>query len=162
MALDRIKQLLKLMKQHELSELELKEKDFEIRLVKSAPAGAPGPATVVVSGGPAGHHPPAPPSAEAEAAAAGATAAEAVPEGLAELTSPIVGTFYRAPSPDDEPFVEEGSRVEPDTTVCIIEAMKVMNEVKAETTGIVRRVLVENGQPVEFGQPIFLIEPPAE
>ncbi len=161
MALDRIKQLLELMKQHELAELELKEKDFNVRLVKSAPAGYAGPATVVLSGGSVAHHPPAVP-VEGRVAGPGAAAAEAVPEGLVELTSPIVGTLYHAPSPDAEHFVEEGSRVEPDSTVCIIEAMKVMNEVKAEMTGIVRKVLVENGQPVEFGQPIFLIEPQAE
>jgi acetyl-CoA carboxylase biotin carboxyl carrier protein len=156
MALDRIKDLLELMKRHELTELELKEKGFSIRLVKSSPAGTSGPATVVVSGGHPGTAPPLAANTEAEP---GKAAAGAVPEGLQEITSPIVGTFYRAPAPDADPFVEEGSRVDPDTTICIIEAMKVMNEVKAEITGTISRVLVENGQPVEFGQPIFLIEP---
>jgi acetyl-CoA carboxylase biotin carboxyl carrier protein len=92
----------------------------------------------------------------------GRQAAEPVPEGLREITSPIVGTFYRAAAPDAEPFADVGTRVEPDTTICIIEAMKVMNEVKAETTGVIRKVLVENGQPVEYGQPMFLVEPAAE
>jgi acetyl-CoA carboxylase biotin carboxyl carrier protein len=73
--------------------------------------------------------------------------------------SPIVGTFYAAPAPDAAPFVRPGEKVSPETVVCIVEAMKVMNEVKAEISGVVRRVLVESGTPVEFGQPLFEIEP---
>ena len=76
-------------------------------------------------------------------------------EDLHLITSPIVGTFYRAPSPTAEPFVRPGSRVEPDTIVCIIEAMKLMNEIQAETSGVVEKIYVENGQPVEYGQPLF-------
>ncbi len=161
MALDRIKDLLELMKANDLTELELKEKGFSIRLVKGTPGAAAGPATVVVSGGAPATHAPVPPPAEA-AKSAGGGAAGAADEGLREITSPIVGTFYRAPSPDADPFVEVGTRVEPDTTICIIEAMKVMNEVKAEIAGVVQKVLLENGQPVEFGQPILLIEPLGE
>jgi acetyl-CoA carboxylase biotin carboxyl carrier protein len=71
------------------------------------------------------------------------------------ITSPIVGTFYRASSPNDEPFVKVGSQVEPDSVVCIIEAMKLMNEIQAETTGTIAKIYVENGQPVEYGQPLF-------
>ncbi|HYO91535.1 MAG TPA: acetyl-CoA carboxylase biotin carboxyl carrier protein, partial [Pyrinomonadaceae bacterium] len=74
------------------------------------------------------------------------------------INSPIVGTFYRTPSPTAEPFVRIGSHVEPDTTVCIIEAMKLMNEIQAETTGEVVKIYVENGQPVEYGQPLFGIK----
>ncbi|MHC4915990.1 MAG: acetyl-CoA carboxylase biotin carboxyl carrier protein [Planctomycetota bacterium] len=158
MALDRIKDLLELMQANDLTELELKEKGFSVRLVKGTPAAPAGPATVVVSGGSHGTHAPVPSPAEPKPAG-GAEAQEAGAEGLREITSPIVGTFYRAASPDAEPFVEVGSRVDPDTTICIIEAMKVMNEVKAETSGVVQKVLLENGQPVEFGQPIVLIEP---
>jgi len=80
-------------------------------------------------------------------------------ENLVELTSPMVGTFYRAPAPDAPPFVEEGDEVNEDDVVCIIEAMKIMNEIKAERKGRIKKILVENGAPVEFGQPLFLIEP---
>jgi len=77
----------------------------------------------------------------------------------AEIKSPMIGTFYRAPSPDAAPYVEVGTSVEPDTVVCLIEAMKVMNEIKAEAKGVITQVLVENGKPVEFGQPLFKIRP---
>jgi len=77
---------------------------------------------------------------------------------LVEVASPLVGTFYRAPSPDSPPFVEEGTAVKPDDTLCIVEAMKVMNEIKAEHAGVVRRILVKNGTPVEYGQVLFVIE----
>ena len=76
-------------------------------------------------------------------------------EGLFKITSPIVGTFYRSPGPDKEPYVKEGSVVSPETVVCIVEAMKLMNEIEAETSGEVVKVYVENGQPVEYGQPLF-------
>ncbi|MGI8787016.1 MAG: acetyl-CoA carboxylase biotin carboxyl carrier protein [Pyrinomonadaceae bacterium] len=76
-------------------------------------------------------------------------------EGLHQITSPIVGTFYRSPSPDKEPYVKEGSNVSPDTIVCIVEAMKLMNEIEAEVSGEIVKVYVESGQPVEFGQPLF-------
>jgi biotin carboxyl carrier protein len=89
---------------------------------------------------------------------AGAEAAASTDEGLHIITSPIVGTFYRSPSPTAEPFVRIGSHVEPDTIVCIIEAMKLMNEIQAETAGEVVKIYVENGQPVEYGQPLFGIK----
>jgi acetyl-CoA carboxylase biotin carboxyl carrier protein len=92
------------------------------------------------------------------AAAAEAARAEEKAEELHVIPSPIVGTFYRAPTPTAEPFVKQGSRVEPDTIVCIIEAMKLMNEIQAETTGVVEEIYVENGQPVEYGQPLFGIK----
>lgn len=95
------------------------------------------------------------PSAPAPAAAAGERSDEAT-EGEV-FTSPMVGTFYRAPAPEAEPFVEVGERVTADTTLCVIEAMKVMNEIKAETEGQIAAILVENGEPVEFGQPLFRI-----
>ena len=81
--------------------------------------------------------------------------------GLVRVASPMVGTFYRSPSPDAGPFVEVGSTVTPGQTLCIIEAMKLMNEITAESSGSIRRILVENGQPVEFGQALFLIDPSA-
>jgi acetyl-CoA carboxylase biotin carboxyl carrier protein len=78
--------------------------------------------------------------------------------GLHKITSPIVGTFYRSPGPDKESYVSEGSKVSPETTVCIVEAMKLMNEIQAEVSGEVVKIYVENGQPVEFGQPLFGIK----
>ena len=105
--------------------------------VQSAPAAAPVSAA---------------PKAEAEAPAADPDA------GLFKITSPIVGTFYRSPGPDKDAYVKEGSKVTPESVVCIVEAMKLMNEIQAETTGEVVRVYVENGQPVEYGQPLFGIK----
>jgi acetyl-CoA carboxylase biotin carboxyl carrier protein len=92
-------------------------------------------------------------------AAGGAAAAEAAPTRLIEVKSPMVGTFYRAPEPGAEPYVKVGSRVGNGQTLCIIEAMKIMNELEAEVTGTVREVLVEDAQPVEFGQVLFRVEP---
>ena len=100
---------------------------------------------------------PAPAAAPAAAPAPAAPAASA-DDGLTPIPSPLVGTFYRAGSPDADPFVAVGSRVNKDTVVCIIEAMKVMNEIKAETSGVVKKILVENATVVQFGQPMFLIE----
>lgn len=79
-------------------------------------------------------------------------------ELLHTVTSPLVGTFYRAPAPDAPPFVEVGSKVEKGQVLCIVEAMKIMNEIESDVSGIVRKILVENGQPVEYGEPLFLIE----
>jgi acetyl-CoA carboxylase biotin carboxyl carrier protein len=90
------------------------------------------------------------PSAEAPAAPAADPDAD-----LFKITSPIVGTFYRSPGPDKDPYVKEGSQVTPESVVCIVEAMKLMNEIQAETSGEVVKVYVENGQPVEYGQPLF-------
>ena len=93
-------------------------------------------------------------SAGGDAAAAGGH-----PPGTVPFPSPMVGTFYRSPSPDSEPFASAGTQFDEETTLCIIEAMKVMNEVKAESKGEIVEVLVENGEPVEFGQPLFLVKP---
>ncbi|MHC4504313.1 MAG: acetyl-CoA carboxylase biotin carboxyl carrier protein, partial [Planctomycetota bacterium] len=125
-------------------ELELEDKDFKVRLKKE------------------GASPPPAPAAGAQALA-GATAGEApvpaaeTPAGGFTIVSPIVGTFYRAPTPDGEPFVEIGDPVEPETVICIVEAMKVMNEVKAEVRGSLEKAFVENGSAVEYGQPLFLV-----
>ncbi len=140
--LERIRELLKLMEAHGLIELEVESEGTKVRLVKSHP--------VAPSHGLHGESHPAP---------AAGTPEGAVEEGEDEYTivSPIVGTFYTAPSPDAEPFVEPGDPVDADAVVCIVEAMKVMNEVKAEVPGTIRRVLVESGKPVEYGQPLFLV-----
>lgn len=97
------------------------------------------------------------PATEAKTESASAQAS-APADDLYQITSPIVGTFYRSPSPDKEAYVKEGSKVSPETTVCIVEAMKLMNEIQAEVTGEVVKIYVENGQPVEFGQPLFGIK----
>ena len=101
----------------------------------------------------------APMSAPAAASAAPAAAGpEARPANVTEFKSPLVGTFYRSAKPDSDPFVNVGDEIGPEKVICIIEAMKVMNEIKAEMSGVVREVLVKNGQAVEFGEPMFLIE----
>src|SRR5690606_4449706 len=102
--------------------------------------------------GMAAPHPGAGGGASQEAGAVGAAS------NLHPITSPLVGTFYRSPSPDSDPYVEPGSRVGPDSLVCIIEAMKVMNEIRAEVTGEIVELLVENGEPVEYGQPLFMVK----
>jgi acetyl-CoA carboxylase biotin carboxyl carrier protein len=105
-----------------------------------------------------GYGPAAPPAPAAQGAPV-ETSAPAAPEPAGEVfKSPMVGTFYRASSPDSDPFVKVGDRVTPDRTLCIIEAMKVMNEIKAETDGEVAEILAQNGQPVEFGQPLFVLK----
>ena len=148
--LDRVKELLKLMEAHGLAEIEFEEKDSKIRLKKQATVPE-GPVALVAGAGPA-------PPVGAGAPGAAAQAAEAAAGANTHtITSPIVGTFYRSPSPDAEPFVEAGDPVDPDAVVCIVEAMKVMNEVKAEVQGTVEKALVESGTAVEYGQPLFRV-----
>ena len=136
-----------------ISELEITEGEEKVKIVKGGPAGvasaAPLAAVHGVSGATetrAGGSPSAPPEAPAEATQEGHV-----------LKSPMVGTFYRAPSPDAAPFVEVGQTVKEGQTICIVEAMKLMNEIEADASGVVKSILVENGQPVEYGQPLFLI-----
>lgn len=146
-----IKRVIELMKENELSEFELAEEGFRITIRRKVG----GDAQVVVT------QPAAPTvmAAPAPAAAAPAAAAPAPPSNLVEIKSPMVGTFYRSASPEAEAFVAIGKDIEDETVVCIVEAMKVMNEIKAEVKGVIRKVLVENATPVEFGQPLFLVEP---
>jgi acetyl-CoA carboxylase biotin carboxyl carrier protein len=121
-----------------------------------APAAAPVPAANV----PAAPHPAAAAGPAVEAEAPTAEEPEAAPdEGLVEITSPMVGTFYRAPAPDAPPYVEVGDRVEQGQTLCILEAMKLMNELEAEIAGTIREIAVSNADPVEFGQVLFRIDP---
>ena len=149
-----LKGLVRLMKGGDVSELEVDDSDngLRIRLKRGVSGGESAP-TVQLLGGAA---PVAPAVAPEVAAAAPAEGAAAEPEGKV-ITSPMVGTFYRTPSPDADPFIRVGDRVEEDTIVCILEAMKVMNEIPAEAVGEIAEVLVENGEPVEFGQPLFLL-----
>jgi len=146
-----IKAIIDLMKKNSISEFELERQEFKIKLKRGGNAAlypdepqiqayAPGPMMPTAS----------------------ATAAPALPAASStdqEIKSPMIGTFYRAPSPEAANYVEVGAEVNPDTVVCIIEAMKVMNEIKAEVKGVITQVVVENAKPVEFGQPLFKVRP---
>ena len=152
MDLKDIKAIIDLMKKNSISEFELEKQDFKIKLKRGGAQivqyEEPGPALSVPAAGvvtalPAATHAPAPASGS----------------GDTEIKSPMIGTFYRAPSPESANYVEVGSEVNTDTVVCIIEAMKVMNEIKAEVRGVITDILIDNAKPVEFGQPIFKIRP---
>ena len=154
MKLDEIKSIVKLMSDNDLTEFNIKSEDMHlcIRRGNSNPAQT-APASVIAA--PQVITAPAPvPAVPAPAPAP--TPAEPDQEKL--ITSPIVGTFYRSNTPGADAFVKVGSKIEADQTVCIIEAMKVMNEIKAEKSGVIKEILVENGDPVEFGQPLFVLE----
>ena len=132
-----------------LTEIEIEEDGRRMRLQKASPF-APPPRLVQV---------PAVTSGQAASVSAAAADEDALPEGTITIDSPMVGTFYRSPAPGEDPFIKEGDAVEKGQTVCIVEAMKLMNEVGAKTSCVIEKVLVENGQPVEFGQPLFIVRP---
>jgi acetyl-CoA carboxylase biotin carboxyl carrier protein len=150
-----IKAIIDLMKKNSVSEFELEKQDFKIRLKRGITGGA---VAAPNEDNPAVVYAPQPAPGVAAAAALAVTAAAEASNDI-EVKSPMIGTFYRAPSPESGSYVEIGSEVNPDTVVCIIEAMKVMNEIKAEVKGVVTQVLVENAKPVEFGQPLFKVRP---
>jgi len=153
--MERLRQLVAMMNDNDLSEIEIEENDTRIRVSKSQPVqyvppgygtneldmGEPPPA-LQEGQGPEEEQKPAPHD-----------------ENLVEVTSPMVGTFYRSNSPGADPYVSVGSHVESDSVVCIVEAMKVMNEIKAGVEGEIKEILVEDAEPVEFGQTLFLVEP---
>jgi acetyl-CoA carboxylase biotin carboxyl carrier protein len=149
-----IKAIIDLMKKNSLSEFELEKQDFKIKL-KRGPNGFV-PSTTEESSGITYA---LPASTAAAAILPGPGSPTNVSNGHQEIKSPMIGTFYRAPSPESDEYVEIGSEVNPDTVVCLIEAMKVMNEIKAEVRGVVTQILVDNAKPVEFGQPLFKIKP---
>ena len=157
MDLKDIKAIIDLMKKNSISEFEMEKQDFKIKLKRTSEGAADDaqpthlPAPVPIPGSPAAAVHPALPATQPGQVPAASTDAE--------IKSPMVGTIYRAPSPEAANYVEVGTEVNPDTVVCIIEAMKVMNEIKAETRGVITSVLVENAKPVEFGQPLFKIRP---
>jgi len=150
-----IKAIIDLMKKNSITEFELERQDSKIRLKRGLNGGSTvqqdDPAAVVVM--------PALPAIPAPAAPAPVAVPPAATTGEVDIKSPMIGTFYRAPSPEAGAYVEVGTEVGPETVVCIIEAMKVMNEIKAEVKGVVTQVLVENAKPVEFGQPLFKVRP---
>ncbi|HET6324143.1 MAG TPA: acetyl-CoA carboxylase biotin carboxyl carrier protein [Planctomycetaceae bacterium] len=147
---DKLVQLVKLMETHDLTEVSLRRGDQKWTLRRGSDPGANAPR---VSDAPQSI--PGPPPA----AVAPAQAASAPPDGTITINSPTVGTFYGAPTPDDSPFVSVGARVSPETVVCIVEAMKVFNQIPAEVSGTIVEVLVQNGDSVEFGQPLFRVRP---
>ena len=156
--MEELRELIGLLRENGLAELELENEGFRVRLRResepashaAAPPPAPAPAPAASA--------PAPPTAPAHPGThlgTQATTAASQDQDLHIIPSPIVGTFYRSPSPTADPFVKIGSNVGPESVVCIIEAMKLMNEIQAEATGEVVKIYVENGQPVEYGQPLF-------
>jgi acetyl-CoA carboxylase biotin carboxyl carrier protein len=158
--MDELRELTELFTAHGLTDFEFENADIRIRLSRNpAAVPAPGPTPQAALHSAASQGAPQPVAQGAAESAATKPAPPAAPEAPEEelhiVTSPIVGTFYRAPSPNDDPFVKVGSQVENDSVVCIIEAMKLMNEIQAETAGTVAKIYVENGQPVEYGQPLF-------
>jgi len=151
-----IKAIIDLMRKNAISEFELERQEFKIRL-KRATNGGQNPAFDDIGG-----------SVQPQIASLASTAASlAAPPpraadpspGTLEIKSPMIGTLYRSPSPESGPYVDVGSEVGPDTVVCIIEAMKVMNEIKAEVRGVITQIIAENAKPVEFGQPLFKVRP---
>ena len=170
MQVDEIRRLVKLVEESNIDELEVRRWWTVVRILKRATNHKGEAPQVVVTAAPAAAATPPPPAPEAAplpAPAAPPAAAPAAPakteagadEGLVAIRSPMVGTFYRAPNPTAPPYVDIGARVEVGKVVCIVEAMKLMNEIESELAGTVERILVQNGQPVEFNQPLFLIRP---
>jgi len=145
-----IKSIIDLMKKHDLSVFEIEKEGFRLKLERGASASQASVSAPAVVTGTAKAY-----GAGAEPPPAVANAIESLP--MKEIVSPMVGTFYRAASPDAPAFVEVGKPVTEDTVVCIIEAMKVMNEIKAETSGVIAEVLADNGKPVQFGQALFKV-----
>ena len=151
MDLRKLKTLIDLVSESNVSELEITEAEGKVRIVKSAPVApvamvAPAPAVTLAA-----------PAAPAAAPVASAPAAEPEIKGHI-VKSPMVGTFYRAPSPGAKPFVEVGQSVKEGDPICIVEAMKILNEIEADKSGVITQILAENGQAVEYGQPLFVIE----
>ncbi|MGV3655026.1 MAG: acetyl-CoA carboxylase biotin carboxyl carrier protein [Noviherbaspirillum sp.] len=150
MDLRKLKTLIDLVAESDIAELEVTEGESKVRIVKSSPA--PQNQLVMMPT----HSAPAAPAVPAAAPIAVAPAEPQQPEGHV-IKSPMVGTFYRAAAPGSPPFVEVGNSVKSGDTLCIIEAMKLLNEIDADVSGVIKQILVENGQPVEFGQPLFIV-----
>jgi acetyl-CoA carboxylase biotin carboxyl carrier protein len=148
MDLRKLKKLIDLVQESGIAELEITEGEEKVKIVKGG--------VVSVSAAPVMAMPATAPAAAPAAASAPAEAPDASQEGHV-VKAPMVGTFYRSPSPDAKVFVEVGQAVKEGDTICIIEAMKLMNEIEADASGVVKAILVENGQPVEYGQPLFIL-----
>ena len=146
---EEIKELIQIVEDSQINELEITEGDNKVRISKG---GVAQPAAIAI--------PPQPQPLQAPAVEASQDTAEKenLASNLKQIVSPMVGTFYRAPAPDADPFVDIGHTVSVGQTVCIVEAMKLMNEIGSDYNGVVKQILIENAQPVEYGQPLFLIE----
>ena len=151
-----IKSIVELTNKNSISEFEMEKEDFKIKLRR----GAEGYTATTSEGGPYLLTPPLQPLPQ-QVAAAPPAAENPAPQTANDnvISSPMIGTFYSAPSPDAATYVEVGTEVDPETVVCIIEAMKVMNEIKAETKGVITEIVAPNAKPVEFGQPLFKVRP---
>ena len=154
MDLKDIKAMIDLMKKNAISEFELEKPDFKIKLKRATHGGS---APLAFEDVQLSNYSPAPAAGTVSTSQLPTPGSPVTPE--AEIKSPMIGTFYRAPSPESGNYVEIGTEVNPDTVVCLIEAMKVMNEIKAEVRGVVTQLVAENSKPVEFGQPLFKIRP---
>ena len=153
MRIDQIKEIAEVMREYDLSEFELESEELSLSLRRPTAEGAPqAPAPAP----PVQQAPPQAPATQQPTGEQEASKQEGTP--VETIDSPIVGTFYRAPSPDADPFVKAGDEIQEDTVVCVVEAMKVMNEIKAEKKGRVKRVLLEDATPVEYGQPLIELE----
>ncbi len=143
MEIKELKELIEFMKENEILELEIEEKGKKVKLSR-------GKIQKMISSSPQEEAEPVKPSAQKK---------QPANDNLIEIKAPMVGTFYRTPAPDADPYVKEGDRLQPGDVVCIIEAMKLMNEIKSEVKGEIVEILAENGEPVEYGQTLFLINP---
>ncbi|MFG0305279.1 MAG: acetyl-CoA carboxylase biotin carboxyl carrier protein [Phycisphaerales bacterium JB040] len=148
----KLKELVRLMVENDLSELDLRDTEETVTIKRGGQA-----APVIHHAAPSVHHAPAPAGAPAETG--NGTGPDGGEDGLLRIESPMVGTFYSKPNPDSEAFASVGSSVGPDSVVCLVEAMKVFNEIKAECSGTIEKVLVSDGDAVEFGQPLYLVRP---
>ena len=145
MELDEIKQLIELLKETDITEIQIEREGAKLKIKREKYLSS----FEAISS-----------AKKSEVAAPKETKAEAAEESkLVTITSPIVGIFHRSPSPESQPFVEIGTTVKKGQVLCIVEAMKLMNEIESDTEGVISKILVENGQPVEYGEPLFLIEP---
>ena len=151
MDIRKVKKLIELLEESGIAEIEIHEGEESVRISRHSTTAQP----MAYMHAPAAAAPAPAPAAAAPAASA--DTADALPSGH-QVTSPIVGSFYRSPSPTSKPFVEIGKSVNVGDTLCIIEAMKIMNQIEADKSGVVKAILAENGDPVEFGQPLFIIE----
>lgn len=160
MEINDLEELIRLFEKSQLHEIEIEEEGKKIRLQKpQSPSAIPFSYPVAPTNVPA----PGAPEANADASATSTSPSNAsdpqLDEGLVTIDSPMVGTYYAAPAPGEPPFVQVGDTVDEGQTVCIVEAMKLMNEVGAKFSGTIEKILVENGQPVEFGQPLYALKP---
>ncbi|MBX3380268.1 MAG: acetyl-CoA carboxylase biotin carboxyl carrier protein [Phycisphaeraceae bacterium] len=153
---NKLKDLIKLMVDNDLTEIDLQDDKETVTIRRGHPPAAGAP---MMYAAPSAHAAAPAPVAPGASAGGGASAAPSTEAGLIAIESPMVGTFYSAANPDSAPFVTNGAKINPSTVVCLIEAMKVFNEIKAEKNGTVERVLVKSGEAVEFGQKLFLVRP---